>query len=267
MTLTARPVCPTAAPPSRVSSRFSSDRSRWATPRSCSHLTAVQICAAIGRICRSRASPSSGPPRHQENRSPSVASEVTAYMAPEPAKTPWSRQAYGYPMLFRCLRRPRSTHGFSEAPGWQASNSAWLPRVQLRGIFLTATARPPAERSLIITTQPWLRAASCNLLANTSRRGSYSVTLSATSRMHDCSRASVSWSSLEAGCRPLAELLAELLRARLGPDGTGGVSCALRGGPPDSSNVGRSIGDDIAQSPTATGTWSSPQAPRKQKMP
>mmetsp|Transcript_64472 Transcript_64472/g.182925 ORF Transcript_64472/g.182925 Transcript_64472/m.182925 type:complete len:245 (+) Transcript_64472:201-935(+) len=170
-------------------SRFSRDRSRWATPRSCSQPTPAKICLARGCIAASLSGPSSGADSHQANRSPSDANELTTYMSWPSAKILSSLTQNAKPTSLRCLTVPTSTHGLSDDSGYRASKSLDDLRIQSVGILFTATCLPPV---LMSSTQPKFRSAACSCLTTVNRPSSHGWMPAAASSMLVCNRLGVS---------------------------------------------------------------------------
>mmetsp|Transcript_60394 Transcript_60394/g.189168 ORF Transcript_60394/g.189168 Transcript_60394/m.189168 type:complete len:232 (+) Transcript_60394:136-831(+) len=169
-------------PLSSASTTFSSERSLWATPRLCNHLTAERTCAATGAMMPSRSAPGAGLVVHQEKRSPCVARVVTAYVCSPSRSTSRSSHAQGYLRLFSSIRIPRSSQGRSQASAYVCSNSAGLALIHALGMRLTTTLRPSRESS-ILSMHPKFWGDACRRSTKVKRPASQRPTLEANSFM------------------------------------------------------------------------------------
>mmetsp|Transcript_66927 Transcript_66927/g.160274 ORF Transcript_66927/g.160274 Transcript_66927/m.160274 type:complete len:251 (+) Transcript_66927:614-1366(+) len=168
--------------PALVNKMFSKDRSRWAMPMLCSHLTASKICLAIGRSSFSFSLLGLASLLHHVKRSPSVASETATYVNSESLNTSCRSHAYGNSSLLRYRTMPISSHGRSVAVGYCSANSRCERVTHLFGIFLTATILPLSSR-FIKSTLPWLRIASCRSCTNSRFAVSHGFTSISSSNM------------------------------------------------------------------------------------
>mmetsp|Transcript_9731 Transcript_9731/g.17135 ORF Transcript_9731/g.17135 Transcript_9731/m.17135 type:complete len:254 (+) Transcript_9731:651-1412(+) len=152
-------------PSESSSSTFSSDRSRWAIPKSCSQHTAVMTCVTMGFMAASRTSTAACFSFwHHVNRSPRFAKVVMMYACPNPKYTPRSLHAHGKCRLLRCLIMPMSIQGRSGDSGCLLLNSSGLDLINFHGNLLTATVWPGRSQRVMRSTTPCPDAAEASVL-------------------------------------------------------------------------------------------------------